>query len=369
MNQQSPDLAEELHQAAASYTPPAVPIDRLLMRGRRRRRRRQALSVVTTVAGVAAAVTLGVVIVPHTSHNVRPQPASNVSIYHHIRFLRPPGWRETPATAHSGPDSPAAYWTNQRTVRQCSHPARGEADCAAPVKVVHRNGVLVVIGQGTSAYKGVFRPNATVAGRPALVTVTTCSHRQATTKRTGIACYPGARSALSALIQDPSIARSRGYVLFSIQAYFGPARTHLLEQQMRHVLTTARPVLTPRQHQAALDAAHRAADGYTATDPQPEEQGWPRNIVEVTASIYPTPITDPNVRHYCHTDQLLNVTLLGRFPHITVSGPPNVPGQPTPSSQVHAMDLVVTETGHTCQTSVRTGHVQPDPTAVVLFKR
>jgi hypothetical protein len=178
-------------------------------------------------------------------------------------------------------------------------------------------------------------------------------------------CPPGARSTLVALMLDPTIDRSRGYVLFSIQAYFGPGSTHLIQQKMRHILMTARPVLTPRQRQAALDAAHRAADSYRATDPQPERQGWPRNITEVTASFYPTPITDWNIRHYCPSDQLLKVTLLGRFPHIAASP---APGAST-STSVHAINLVVTQTGRTCQSSARTGDVQPDPSAAVLFNR
>jgi hypothetical protein len=295
--------------------------------------------------------------------NLRAGPPSNVSTYHHIRFVRPPGWREVPATAHSGLDSPAAYWTNQQTVPQCTHPQKGESDCGAPVKVVHRDGVLVVVGQGTSAYKGAIRPNATVAGRPATVMARVGGHPRES--GTSMRCPPGARSTLTALVQDPSIAPSSGYEVFSIQAYFGAGSTHLLEQQMRRVLATARAVLTPRQRQAALAAAHRAVDGYASTDPQPERQGWQRNIVEVTAEVYPTPITDWNVRHYCDTDQLLKVTLLGRFPHIAVSPPAGA----SVSTDVHAMDLVVTDAGRTCLSGVRTGRVRADPSAVVLFKR
>jgi len=160
VTQHNPELAEELHQNADSYTPPQVPLDQLPAGGRR-----QALAMITTVAGVGAVLALAVVVIPRAGSNPQPETASNVSTYHHIRVQRPPGWHAIPATAHSGLDSPAAYWTNQKAIPQCTHPQTGESDCGAPVKVVHRDGVLVMIGQSTSASKGAIVPNAT--GRPA----------------------------------------------------------------------------------------------------------------------------------------------------------------------------------------------------------
>src|SRR5690242_2559372 len=96
VTERNPELAEELHQNADSCTRPQVPLDQLPAGGRR-----QALAMITTVAGVGAVLALAVVVIPRAGRSPQPEPASNVSTYHHIRFQRPPGWRAIPATAHS----------------------------------------------------------------------------------------------------------------------------------------------------------------------------------------------------------------------------------------------------------------------------
>ncbi len=187
-----------------------------------------------------------------------PGATSSVSTYHHIRFVRPPGWREVPATASSGLESPVAYWTNQHTVPQCTHPQRGEIDCHAPVKAVHRNGVLVLITQSTYTYKRILRPNVTVAGRPASITVRTCDGSRSTTESAGARCYPGASRALVADVFDPHVHRPGHSIAVQLLAYLGPGNTDHLEQQLRHALASARPTsASPVRRTQPHDVARR----------------------------------------------------------------------------------------------------------------
>lgn len=246
MNQEISRVADELHRAADSYTPPPVPIEQLLAGGRHLRRRKQALSLIGTVAVVAAALMIGSVTLPHSTQPTQPATASRISTYDHIRFLRPPGWRDVPVTFVSGAGAPAAYWTNQKRGPECQALPNG-GRCGPPIKALHRNGVLVIVGGGLPQAAAPFHPNATVAGQPALIRAADCRH-SAPPSSIGRSCYRGASKVLIAEVLEPGVHPTRGSTaVFRLQAYFGPGNTHRLEQQMRHVLATARPTPTPAQ--------------------------------------------------------------------------------------------------------------------------
>jgi len=371
VSQQITHMVDELHQAADSYTPPPVPIDQLLATGRRRRRRKQGLTVIATAAAAAAAIIIGLVAVPSIRHNAQPARGSSMSIDDHIRFVLPPGWREIPNTIITGAaGGPSKFWTNQPTTPSGRRPQESGPSCLSPITKLHRNGVLVSVGLDSFLLKQDFHPNTTVAGRPASITTIDVPTAPPESGGAPPCVLNTARILHVEILADSPPWHGRVGVLY-LNAHFGPGDTHRLEQQMRHVLTTARPALTSQERHAALAAVHRNANRYAVTDPhlEPQAQGWPRNIAEVTAKAYPGPVTGGDVKHSCHMSPLLKVTLIGRFPHIAVSPPPHMPGQPTPSAAVHAVDVVVTRTGVTCQTGVRTGQVRPDPAAVVLFER
>jgi hypothetical protein len=113
--------------------------------------------------------------------------------------------------------------------------------------------------------------------------------------------------------------------------------------------------LTDQEYQAAVDLARqqlRTADGTVTT-------------VTVTVSV--GTVTDSNVGYPCESGRLLNIKLIGTFPHIATGGLVHLPGMPAEDSTVHAVVLTAdAETGRACLIGVQTGDVKPEPGAVVL---
>jgi hypothetical protein len=83
--------------------------------------------------------------------------------------------------------------------------------------------------------------------------------------------------------------------------------------------------------------------------------------VTLTAGV----VTDPNLAHACTSGHLLNIKLIGDFPHIVTDPPPNAASPQ--DATVHAVLLTAeATTGRACLKSVQTGDVSPDPGSVAL---
>jgi hypothetical protein len=80
-------------------------------------------------------------------------------------------------------------------------------------------------------------------------------------------------------------------------------------------------------------------------------------------------LPESNTEFSCRSGRILNVKLIGAFPHIVTTGHPvDRNGTGTPEDfTVHAVLLAVdAASGRACRIGVRTGDVHPAPRATVL---
>ena len=113
--------------------------------------------------------------------------------------------------------------------------------------------------------------------------------------------------------------------------------------------------LTDRQYAYALAVAHHEADRVAET------------VDSATAVLSDGVVEDSNTGQPCTSGTLIRIRIIGTFPTIAVGGVPTTPGS-SQDTTVTAADVTVDgQTGEECLFSVRTGYVQPEPGATVLF--
>lgn len=90
-------------------------------------------------------------------------------------------------------------------------------------------------------------------------------------------------------------------------------------------------------------------------------------VTSATVTVGPGKVTDSNIGYPCMSGRLLNIKLIGDFPHTSTTGHPPFPGDPNPDFTVHAVVLTAdAQTGRACLLRVQTGKVAPEPGAVSL---
>ena len=113
--------------------------------------------------------------------------------------------------------------------------------------------------------------------------------------------------------------------------------------------------LTDHEYALALDLARQEIGRADAT------------ITSATVTLGYGKVTDSNIGYACMSGRLLNVLLIGDFPHTTTS--PMVPrsGETSKDLTVHAVVLTAdAESGRACLVGVRIGDVVPEPGAISL---
>ena len=106
-----------------------------------------------------------------------------------------------------------------------------------------------------------------------------------------------------------------------------------------------------------MSAARRAVAGEDAT------------VTSATVTARPGTLQESNTGFACRSGRILNVKLIGTFPHTVTTGHPVVGNATGPAEDftVHAVLLAVdAASGRTCRIGVQTGDVRPAPRARVL---
>lgn len=93
-------------------------------------------------------------------------------------------------------------------------------------------------------------------------------------------------------------------------------------------------------------------------------------ITSATVTVRRGTVTDSNTGTSCTSGRLLNIKLIGSFPHIGTTGHPVSPGEPSPDFTVGAVLITAdARSGKACLIGVQTrehGEPQPEPNATVL---
>ena len=83
-------------------------------------------------------------------------------------------------------------------------------------------------------------------------------------------------------------------------------------------------------------------------------------LISATVTVGYGKVFDLNIGYPCTSGRLLQIKLIGDFPHTVTTGLPMIPGAPTPDFTVHAVNLTAdAKTGRPCLISVQTGEVAP----------
>jgi hypothetical protein len=116
--------------------------------------------------------------------------------------------------------------------------------------------------------------------------------------------------------------------------------------------------LTDQEYAAAVRVARQQIRAADAT------------ITGATVTASSGKVLDSNTGHACTSGRLLNIKLIGSFPHTVTTGHPVRPGDPPPDFTVRAVLITAdAQSGLTCLIGVQTGErgePQPEPNATVL---
>ena len=90
-------------------------------------------------------------------------------------------------------------------------------------------------------------------------------------------------------------------------------------------------------------------------------------VTSATVTVSSGEVIDSNIGEPCISGRLLNIKLIGDFPHTITDGHAVKPGDPIPDFTVHADVLTAdAKTGRPCLVGVQTGKVAPEPGAESL---
>jgi hypothetical protein len=152
---------------------------------------------------------------------------SDVATFGRLRLRLPLGWYPVnPCQMNlSGFNVPLGFITTQPPVAQCSPGRRpGEVGCGPPIRKLGDEDTLVEV-ETARVQAGDFRPNAAVAGRPAMLTL-----------KKVVKVGGSARFTVYALIRGTVHHRVRDYIIFSASA---PADSADAQRKVMKMLRTA----------------------------------------------------------------------------------------------------------------------------------
>lgn len=90
-------------------------------------------------------------------------------------------------------------------------------------------------------------------------------------------------------------------------------------------------------------------------------------VTKATVTISSGKVVDSNIGEPCTSGRLLNIKLIGHFPHIVISPHPLILGNPGPASTVTAVSLTAdAKSGRLCLMGAQIGRVALDPVAESL---
>lgn len=97
---------------------------------------------------------------------------------------------------------------------------------------------------------------------------------------------------------------------------------------------------------------------------QHEVRAVEADIVSATFVVRNGTVTESNVGHPCTSGRLIEVKLIGHFPHIVTTGHPLEADQNEDFKVTAVMVTADAASGEPCLKGVQTGHVEPEPNAI-----
>ena len=127
---------------------------------------------------------------------------------------------------------------------------------------------------------------------------------------------------------------------------------------------TSAPLVSPTPHSMNTLTSQEYAFARTAA--QSKIRSEDAAVTSATVTVSSGKVIDSNIGEPCISGRLLDIKLIGSFPHIVIS-PVVYPGTSRPDATVTALLLTVdAKTGRPCLVGVHTGKTAPEPGAISL---
>jgi hypothetical protein len=150
------------------------------------------------------------------------------STYGGLTVRHPQSWRNVGVSFITGAIvQPLGFLTNQRPVKQCRRDVTGQIVCGLPVAVLAANGVLISF-RAEPLPTRAFKPDATVAGLPAMV-------RRGSPR----ACPVGAGYEMDATLRTPAAPSAGDFGAIELTACLGSATSAQARNDLETMLRTA----------------------------------------------------------------------------------------------------------------------------------
>lgn len=122
---------------------------------------------------------------------------------------------------------------------------------------------------------------------------------------------------------------------------------------------------TPTQHRKSALTDQEYAFARELVRSEVRQQG--AVLTSATVTVGYGKVFDSNIGYPCTSGRLLQIKLIGDFPHTVTTGYAVQPGAPLADLTIHAVNLTAdAKTGRACLVGVQTGKVAPAPNAVSL---
>lgn len=244
-----------------------------------------------------------------------------------ISWLMPASWNKVIPKIWTAPVGPLLFLSNAQIIDPCASAYRG-SECWKPLTKLPVDGILVT-----------FEGSATIQVESlALVFVELAVSRKCQDMGGGreIATYSHGLG-IDACLRGPNFAAN--------------------EAQFKELVSTQhrKSALTDKEYAFARELVRSEVRKESAV------------LTSATVTVDYGTVFDSNVGYPCTSGRLLQIKLIGEFPHITTGGLAVQPGTPLPNMTVHAVNLTAdAKTGRPCLVSVQTGKVSPLSNAVSL---
>ncbi len=127
---------------------------------------------------------------------------------------------------------------------------------------------------------------------------------------------------------------------------------------------TSAPLVSPTQHSNQTLTSQEYAFARTLARSKIRSEG--ATVTSATVTVSAGKVIDSNVGEPCTSGRLLNIKLIGNFPHIVIS-PAVSPGTSPRDTTITALLLTAdAKTGRPCLVGVHIGKTAPEPGAVIL---